>query len=334
MPLDLVVPDLLLPAGAPEAMRALRLPALERALARARLASEAAADAPAWLGGAYDLPPGAGRAAIALAGESRPQAGEWVRADPVHLAIEGDGLIVHDAALLEVRQDEADALVGALQELFAPDGLAFEAPAPERWYVRVPEGELPTTTPLAAALGRNAFGLLPLGRGRINWAGAITEAQMVLGAHAVNEQREADGRPAINSVWFWGEGAAPARIVQAYGEVYARDPFARGLGRLSGAPVETVPETLEILERMSRADPTLVVLDALVAPRRRGAPEAWQEAAASLDARWFAHLDRAVERFGSVRLVLPRAADVLVATFDRRARRRWWRHARPLASHA
>ena len=34
---------------------------------------------------------------------------------------------------------------------------------------------------LDAALGRNIFGLLPQGSGRINWRSAITEVQMLLG---------------------------------------------------------------------------------------------------------------------------------------------------------
>ncbi len=332
MPIDLLVPDLLLPPGAPAPMRALRLPTLERWLARADTALEPVTSAEAWLDRAYELPAHAGRAAIALAGEGRPHAGAWLRADPVHLAIEGDALIVHDPAVLEVRPDEAEQIVASLQALFAPDGLAFEAPAPDRWYARVPEGELPRTTPLEQALGRNAFGLLPLARGRINWRGAMTEAQMVLAAHAVNARREAQGALAINSIWFWGEGAAPASVPRRYESVRARDPHALGLGRLSGASVSPPAESVEAIERANPSQ--LVVLDALVAPRRRGDADAWQAAARALEAQWFGALDRAIDRFGGVRLVLPRANDTLVATLDRRARRRWWRRAHPLHAHA
>lgn len=334
MPLDLLVPDLLAPRDAPAAMRELRLPALERWLARADLESVAADGARAWLAAAYALPAPVPEAAIALAGERSPAPGAWVRADPVHLRIDGDGLVLHDASILDVRREEADALLAALQAHFAPDGLVLQAPAPERWYARVPEGELPRTVALDAALGRNAFGLLPTGSGRINWRAAITEAQMVLSQHPVNVEREAAQRPVINSVWFWGEGTTPAGIARAYASVHARDPFGRGLGALSGAAVQGVPGKLDDVDLLSAGESALVLLDALVAPLRRVAMDEWRTLAQALDERWFAALPRAIERFGAVRLVLPRSGGTLVARLDRRAARRWFRRPRPLASHA
>jgi hypothetical protein len=69
------------------------------------------------------------------------------------------------------------ANIAALQSHFASDGLEFTAPSPDRWYVRMPAGEAPRTTPLAEAKGRNVFGLLPAD-GR--WRSAMTEAQMIL----------------------------------------------------------------------------------------------------------------------------------------------------------
>src|SRR5258708_23902775 len=55
MPLDLLVPDLLLPQDAPAAMRALRLPELEKWLARADIETAAGTRAMHWLGAAVDL---------------------------------------------------------------------------------------------------------------------------------------------------------------------------------------------------------------------------------------------------------------------------------------
>ena len=342
MPLDLIVPDLLPGAGAPAPMRALRLPQLEKWLARAELSRTGARDPAAWLALEYGIAAPVPVAAIALAGEGpgAPGAGPagggaqaWLRADPVHIRVERDGLVVHDAAVLGVTRAEADAILPDLQALFASDGLEFHAPAPERWYVRVPEGELPATTPLADALGRDLFGLLPTGRGRINWRSALTEAQMLLAAHAVNAAREAAGSPQLNSVWFWGEGVAPGALAPRYAAMHAEDAFARGLARASGAAVHPLPARLEALAA-GGASPVAAVLDGLTPALRSGALDAWREQAERLDRDWFAGLGQALQRHGTVRIVLPAEAGTRVATLTGSARWRWLKPRRPLSSHA
>jgi hypothetical protein len=334
MPLDLLVPDLLAPADAPKGLRDLRLPGLEKWLARADIERSTAVGGERWLAERYALLRAPPVAAIALAGEDAPRPGEWLRADPVHLRIDGDSLVVHDASVLALGLEDARALVAALQAHFAQDGLRFHAMAPDRWYVEVPEGERPATVPLDEARGRNAFGLLPSGGGRINWASAITEAQMVLSAHPVNQRREAAGEPPVNSIWFWGEGAAPGRIERRYDLIHADAPFARGLGRISGATVRGRPAAIGDVDLLAEPQSALVVLDPLTAPMHRVAIDEWRAAADAMDERWFRELGATIERFGSVRLVLPRAGDTLVATLGRAARRRWLRRARPLATHA
>src|SRR5688500_11750334 len=196
-------------------MRALRLPALEAALDSAPSERHAARGAAEWLASAFGIAPPIPHAAICLAGEGLAREGQWLHADPVHLAIGQDAVALHDAAGLGITREEANALVAAVQAHFESDGLVFLSPAPDRWYVRVPQDEVPATTPLGRALGRNIFGLLPRGSGRINWPAAMTEAQMIFTSHPVNEAREAARRPAVNGVWFWGEGTAPSSVRHA-----------------------------------------------------------------------------------------------------------------------
>lgn len=334
MPLDLLVPDLLPPPDAPAAMREARLRALERWLVRADLERSRAVGAAAWLAERFGLPQPAPYAAVALAGESQARPGEWLRADPVHLRIEGDSVVVLDPSVLGLEREEADALAAALQRHFAADGLRFHAADPHRWYVEVPEGERPTTVALEAVRGRDAFGQLPSGGAAIRWRSAITEAQMVLSSHEVNARREGEGRPAANSVWFWGEGATPERVEQPYALVLAHDPFARGLARLSGAELQAPPASLEEVDLVAESGWALVVLEGPAHALHRVDLGAWAKAAERLDEHWFQWLGKAIDRFGTVRLVLPRSKDTLVATLRPSARRRWLRRSRPLASHA
>jgi hypothetical protein len=335
MPLDVLVPDLLPPPDAPAGLRATRLAALEKWLARADLETVTETGTAAWLASAYGLASPPPLAAIALAGEGEASEGAWMRADPVHLRIDHDYLKLHDASVLDVKREEADALVAALQDHFRQDGLEFRAPSPERWYVRAPEGALPKTTPLDDARGRDVFGLLPTNSAAINWRSAMTEAQMVMGAHEVNTRREAEGKLAINSVWFWGEGVLPAQLPKRYALVYARDEvFACGLGLRSGAEVRPLVGAIAELDLARPEDSVLVVIDGLTAALRRGDEPAWRAAAAALDANWFAGLGQAIERFDHVRLVLPGAKSTRVANLSGASRWRWFRARKPLAAHA
>ena len=334
MPLDVLVPDLLLPADAPEALRAARLPALERWLGRGDASRLPHRDATAALSAAFALPSPPPLAAVTLAGDSHPREGGWLRADPVHVRVEAASAMLRDPSILQVTREEANALVDALQGLFAQDGLAFLAPAPDRWYVHVPEGEMPGTTPLDDALGRNAFALLPQGHGRLKWPSILTEAQMLLAAHPVNAQREAEGRPAINSLWFWGEGATPASLPKPYAMILADAPFPKGLAVLSGARHAEVPQGFAAIDAVRADESVLLTLDTLVGPRRAGDADAWLRAAQSLDTTWFAEMDRALPRFERITLLLPTGRDTLAVRVTPQMRWRWLRRSRPLASHA
>ena len=307
MPLDLLIPGLLPGADAPAALREARLPLAERWLAAARLENVAAGDAAEWLAREFALPAPAPIAAIALSGEGFEAAGTWVRADPVHLRIDREALRMHGPASLAIERSEADALVAMLQAHFERDGLSFTAPAPERWYVRVESGDVPVNVPSSA---------LPQSNGAMNWSRALTEAQMLLGAHAVNVEREAQGRPAINSLWFWGGGERPAHGgVTPYAAIHAEDVFARGLAVLSNARLAAEPAKASDLG--DEASNVLAVIGTLQRALERFDVEAWLAAGERLEADWFADLDAAKKRFGSVRLVLPGGARTLVARLER-----------------
>lgn len=330
MPLTVLVPELLVP----DAVDGLRLPALEKLIARADATRLAARSAPAWLANAWGAPEPVPVAALTLAADGVAREGRWLRADPVHLQVEGDGLVLRDTGVLDVSADEAAALVASLQDLFGADGLEFVAPVPERWYVRVPDGEVPVTTSLDDALDRNIFGLLPKGSGKLNWRSAITEVQMLFTNHAVNLAREASHRPAVNSVWFWGEGELPAPGTPPFSIVFADDALAIGLTRWSGAKAQPLDEAFAPRGAAGADGEALVVFDQLVAPRRGGNLEAWRDAALALDALCFAPLASALPRLGDVRIVLPGPRDTAVFTLGRPSRWRFFRSRVPIGTHA
>jgi hypothetical protein len=311
MPLDLLVPDLLpSDAGSP------RLRSLEQWLARADVAREAVRNRTAWLARTFGVEP-LPVAALERLGAGLPADGAWMRADPVHLRVEGDAIRLYDASILELDHEEAAALSAALQAHFAGDGLEFIVHAPQRWHLRLGDGPAPRTTALDDAAGRNVFGLLP---DDARWRNNLTEAQMILAGHDVNARREGAGKPAVNSVWFWGGGELPTAAARPYAAIYADDALARGLATWSGAQCAAVPAALESVDLHRAHEAILVALPSGHAP--------------GIDARWFASLGDAVERFDRVRLILPSAAGTVVATLTGSARWRWFRPARPLSAYA
>lgn len=333
MSVTLVIPELVLPSDAPGPMRTLRLPELETWIGRARVTTAPATGADAWLAAEWGIADPVPHAALSLAGDAAPREGLWLHADPVHFQAGRDTVTLHEAAVLEIRREEADALVAVLQEHFRRDGFEFFAPVPKRWYLRIEDAEAPETTPLEQVRGRELFGRLPRG-GTRNWAGAVTEAQMVLAAHAVNARREAEGRPAINGVWFWGAGSAPGSLAPRFSTVIANDAFPRGLARLSGASLSPAPLSAIDFPSVAAEEDYLVVLDALRLPTRTGDVEGWVTAAHALDQAWFAELGRTISQCGRVSIVLPGEAGTRVATLDAGAKWRWFARRKPISGHA
>ena len=306
MNLDIVLPRLLASAAD------VRMPALERWLARGDAGTLAAASLAEVLALQYGLPDPPPYAAIAF--------GSDLLADPVHIEVGQVAAALHDSAALAITPDEAAALTRDLTRQFTADGIEFQAPLPHRWSVRVPAGEVPATIPLERALRENTAAMLPRGTGRIKWPSVLTEIQMFLASHEVNARREDQGKPTINSVWLWGGGAAPASLPPRYALVHAEDAFTRGLASRSGVRAAPVPAGYAGIDAVGSNQSVLLVME--------------DPAGAALDERWFVPLADALRRFDAVRLLLPRRRDTLVSRIGRGARWRWMRRSRALASHA
>ena len=203
--IHLVVADLFLPRDfAAEVCAGLRLPALEKILARGEAETHQAVsleDALCTLFSAHSL---SGIAPISAAFDGL-EPGCWLRADPVHVRLQREQVVLLPNVAISL--EEAQRFCVSLNEHFAAEGLTFFAPDPIRWYVRLDALPDMTTVPLSQAAGRNIHGNLPAGADARHWHQLFNEIQMLLFAHPLNEAREARGEVPVNSVWFWGGGA-------------------------------------------------------------------------------------------------------------------------------
>ena len=160
---------------------------------------------------------------------------DLLRADPVYLRADPNHLILFDADFIGVDEDEADALLGLLNQSFPNDGIVFKrGRSASRWYVSMPNIVATTTQSPRAMRGQAIEPHLE----DLRRAGALnrlmTEIQMLLHEAPVNAARESAGKPPINSVWFWGSGAPPARSSSPLGAVVGEDDLVAACARFCG----------------------------------------------------------------------------------------------------
>ncbi len=120
-----------------------------------------------------------------------------------------------DVALSGIVEDlastDADALVATLNAHFVNDGVVFLAPRPDAIFARLAASPRLTTHPPAATKGEPLRVRLPEGADAPMWRRWQSEIQMLLHEHPVNVEREANGRPPVNGLWFSSGGVLPPR---------------------------------------------------------------------------------------------------------------------------
>lgn len=173
----------------------------------------------------------------------------WLRADPMHLHINIDKLVLTDPATLSVTAEEAQALIASLNQHFGQEGLEFVAPQPDRWYCRPSSApNLETTDPthvINQAIDRH----LPQGRDAQRWRSLINETQMLLHDHPVNQAREACGLAPINSIWPWGGGCIGMPESEGPVLAYGESPALSALAQATGAGLFPLPDGLSEIDR-------------------------------------------------------------------------------------
>lgn len=320
--------------------RDLRLPALETLLARGETHSEPREGCDAWLCRYFGVAKQQDWPVAPLTARYDgidPGDGYWLRADPVHVSIGRNHQVLSDVAGFGLTERDVQQLAAALQQHFGGEGIEFHAPHPQRWYMRFAAPPRLITTALAAAIDRNVMAHLPHGQDATDFIRIINEAQMALHEHPVNAAREARGEPAINSVWLWGGGTAPAVGAAAVDFVWSGDALALALAQAAGIPANPVPESCATwLAACPAGSRHLLVLDALSAASQRADVAAWRDALVALEQTWFEPL------LAALRLHKIAALDMTVinpqATWSTgvaaRQLRRWWRRVKPLATYA
>lgn len=325
-----LVPHLFPPARLLEAARDLRPPALETLLGRGRAAPCAAEGVEAALCEALGIArqqdwPLAPITLVADGGD--PGDAYWLRADPVHLRVMRDRIVLADSESLGLSRAEADALAASIGRHFGTELTPLPL-QPQRWYLRLPEAPCLVTTPLSVAVGRDIDPLLPQGQDAMRFRSRLNELQMLLHEHPVNQAREARGELLVNSLWLWGGGQLPACPGNPL-PVYASNAEARALAGFCGARVHTLPAHLDA--QLLKID-GVILLDALTGSGQVGDAYGWREALRELEQHWFVPLRGMLRRIGPQGLRLVDPVNGMALHLHASDAWRGWRRPRRLAT--
>jgi hypothetical protein len=231
-----------------------------------------------------------GAAAGAAGVRSDPGCGYWL-ATPVHFLAGLDTLRLHPAGLLRVTERRELLLEGPPAE-----GISCLDPA--------------------RFLGRPVREGVPQGVGAPALRRLMSEIEMWLHEHPLNELRIAVGKLPISGLWLWGGGSAIAAAPRALPPLFGTDLAIESLWRLAGAPRQPLPARFSAL-----TDPGAGAVVIAEVPSGIGA-----EVLQQIERDWIAPLL-------TYALSGATAATLLCAdkrfTLNRRARWRFWRRARP-----
>jgi len=250
--------------------------------------------------------------------------GHWLMADPVHVRIDRDRALLADVGVMRLAQSEADALVAALNQHFAEDGLRFYAPQPGRWLLQLSEPCAASFTPLADAVGENVNEHLPGGARGLYWSRLLNEMQMLLYTHPVNDERELRGDLSVNSVWLWGEPVEPASSLAPVRPdlLLTDDALLQEQAASQGWASEAMPfDFAALLEMTDKTGQVLLVQDGLLAAAQYRDAWGWRDQLQAMERNWFQPILQALQRGQLAQLRLqchgPAGFELLVTSRDR-----------------
>jgi hypothetical protein len=344
MNLHLLVPSLFWPEPTlSEIYRDLPLPALENLLAKCSSAEDESEGMEAWLCRAFgvakqqDWPV----APITLLADDtediKAESDYWIRADPVHLRIEHDQIVLADSRVFQISPQEASEFTSLLNQHFAAMGqeIEFLPLRPDRWYLRVRKTPPAITHLLSEVANKGINELLPSGMNATLWRSLFNEVQMVLHEHPLNQSREVRGQPAINGTWFWGGGIMPESVSSPYTRVWSNDVLSGSLAVACDTDHAQLPAGAAIWQQSATAGNHLVVLLALQGQAQYADAYGWRESLKELERSWFVPLWAMSKqgRFDQVTLTALSEKRNKNFTARRGDFRKFWRSTKPVSTY-
>ncbi len=222
----------------------------------------------------------------------------WIRADPVHLRIEQNHIMLADSQAFQISEEEAKQITHDLnQNLGRYHNFSVLPLHSDRWYIQLATAPEMHTHTLGQVTCMNINNFLPTGKDSITWHKIFNEAQMLLHEHSVNQQRESRGELTVNSIWFWGGGVMPDSIRSSYTHIWSNHEFPRALALASKTKHSRQPlHANEWLSQPELSENHLVVLDTLLQNAKYRNAYNWRETINEMENNWFSPLYQALKK--------------------------------------
>lgn len=256
-------------------------------------------------------------APVSALGSRIARAGEyWIHLEPVHFAAGLDRLaylpLEGETRILEA---ERMSLAGVLDEHLRSLGMELHTLSDGSWCARRAKAFAVETSNPEAAAAHELQLALPRGSDSGEVRRLMTELQMLLHDHSVNDSRARRGLPAINAIWIWGQGvvteSAPAKILPT---MFSDDPYARGICAVHSHPSMPMPVTADaLISAIGESNRAVAVVPV--------------DDLESLETQWIGPLTDALSSRKLARLDF--ILDGWHLRLDRAALRRFWRKALP-----
>lgn len=127
----------------------------------------------------------------------------WL-AELAHLSLGTDQAVLLDPGLMDIRADEAEALLAAALPSIEAAGFGVTVLTPQRWRLTLPDELEPRTASPAAVAGRPLRDWWSQDAAMRPWRRLLNEIQMVWYEHPANESRAERGLPPVNALWLYG----------------------------------------------------------------------------------------------------------------------------------
>ena len=132
----------------------------------------------------------------------------WARLTPAHWHLGTDQVSLLDPALLALDEAGSRALLDAVEGLFTSEGFVLAFGDAQRWFLGHPSLAGLATASLDRVIGRNVDPWLTGGPPVRLIRRLQNEVQMLLHEHPINAERAARGLLSVNSFWLDGCGVA------------------------------------------------------------------------------------------------------------------------------
>jgi hypothetical protein len=173
--------------------------------------------------------PEQGFAALRMWGQTGDRPTKWIAAaDPVYLEPRLDHLCLHELRCAGVEPSQMRALINHLQATIAIGTEYGFMRLGSYGYLSSKSPVVTATMPAYVVDQQRPDEFLPSGDDTAAHRNLLSEIEMALHEHEVNQAREANGQLPVNSLWLWGGGTAPEQNTRAQPPLFSDDALLTG----------------------------------------------------------------------------------------------------------